>query len=43
MTARYDYVRAVSSLDASQQATEAAGREFGHPLRWSTERVEMVD
>jgi hypothetical protein len=42
MTAWYDYIKATSSLDASQQATDAAGREFGKPFRWSTESVELV-
>lgn len=41
MTARYDYVRASSSLRASQKATDAARTEFGGQA-WSTERIEMV-
>jgi hypothetical protein len=42
MTARYDYVKATDSMDASEQATDAAGREFGKPFRWSTESITLV-
>ena len=38
MTATYD-VQAVNSQDAAAQATEAAGREFGKPTLWTTERI----
>jgi hypothetical protein len=41
MTAIYRYVKATNSMDASTQATEAAGREFGKPYRWTTESIEL--
>jgi hypothetical protein len=40
MSARYD-LYATSSMDASQQATDAAGREFGKAGLWTTESIEM--